>query len=180
MRETNTLPDHLKAALKPTKPRRGASSLDGYVRDAEAGVPDTTIARNAGVSAAAVRKWRRALGIKPSVELARADAVDVFGSGTRDYAHRVAASPVRGMFEVPEYVLRHPLQYEALARHLYEMRRLLGSTDAELAAAFGIRESDVATCVLLWGAHLQRNGRSCCGELYDPRWFCPRCTRPQP
>lgn len=180
MRETNTLPDHLKAALKPAKTRRTASSLDGFARDAAAGVPDATLARNAGVSTAAVRKWKRALGIKPSVELARADAVDAFGLGTKDYAHRVESSPVHGTFEIPEYVLRHPLQYEALARHLYEMQRLLGSTDAELAAAFGIRESDVATCVLLWGAHLRRSGRLCCGELYDPRWFCPRCTRPTP
>ncbi len=177
MRETNTLPAALRDALHASdpRPRPAEDRLEPLLRDARAGVPDDLIAKTAGVSVRAVRRWRQRHGIKAAPQDAAALAADVFGTGAVDTMHRSASSPIGGLFEVPEYVLRVPLQYEALARHLHALHDVLGSSAEELAAAFGLRRSDVETCLVLWQAHLERSGVPCCGRLYDPRFRCPRC-----
>lgn len=178
VRETNTLPEALRATLdaSASEPRTTAAQrLGPFLRDVRAGVPDDLIAKSAGVPVRAVRRWRRQHGIQAGIQDTVALAADVFGTGSRDTMHRSASSPIGGRFEVPEYVLRVPLQYEALARHLHALHDVLGSSAAELAAAFGIRDQDVETCLVLWQAHLERSGVPCCGALRDPRFRCPRC-----
>lgn len=175
MQETNTLPEALRRVLVPGRRVPNREKLDAFIQDARAGVPDALIAKRAGLTARAVRRWRQERGIKAQAPDLGAAAVNAFGLEPRDTMHRVEASAVGGCFDVPEYVLRIPLKYEALARHIHAMHDVLGSTAAELSAAVGIRESDVEACLALWQAHLERRGVQCCGALHDPRFCCPRC-----
>lgn len=144
---------------------RSFAHLDAhFLEDAKAGASDADISRWSGVAKTTVIRWRRARGIKrtPSPRKKKvAYALNLFGTDHQDVLHRVQDSPIGGVWEIPEYVIRHPLNYGEMARHLYFLHHKLGSSVELLAKAFGVRERDVQTALDVYDAFLAVNGRPC-------------------
>jgi hypothetical protein len=138
-----------------------------YLADAKAGATDEDLVRWSGVALHTIVRWRRSRGIvrRPGQNGRCARALNLLGVEHGDVLHRCDDSPLGGLWEVPEYVLRHPLHYGELLRHLWFLYQRLGSTPRVLAEAFGIREQDVQTALALWEAFLAKNGKPCerCG-----------------
>lgn len=156
--------------------------LDKHFKDdARAGVPDKEISRQSGISVPMVIRWRRSRGIHRKDhtlgEETRAVAVSLLGKHHGDVLHRVGDSAVGGRWTPPEYVLRRPLNYSELARHLYFLDIKMGTGYGELAGAFGIREDDVRVAIEVYEAYIEREGHECasCGLLIPKKdTYCSR------
>ena len=135
--------------------------LAQFEEDAGAGVPDELIARRSGLSVDTVARWRRRRGIKhprgrPSAEqLIHRAAVELFGRPPADTWMRTRESPVMGRWEVPQYLLRRPLDYSAFAEATSKLMEA-GLTPGRIAAGLGVRTEDVAVATTLWRARCER------------------------
>jgi hypothetical protein len=137
-----------------------------YLEDAKAGASDADLARWSGVSKAAIIRWRRSRGIRKRQGTREARrALNLLGTEQGDILHRSDDSPIEGLWEVPEYVLRIPLSYSETARHVYFLHHKLGTPVDGLASVVGIRQRDVETMLALYTAFLEKNGKECdrCG-----------------
>ena len=139
-----------------------------WLAETKAGASDADLARWSGVPKAVVIRWRRDRGIHRRVTKKRtkvAHALNLFGTDHEDVLHRTDDSPIAGVFDIPEYVIRNPLAYSETARHLWFLQKKLGSSNKLLSQAFGIRESDVKTALAMWENFLHAHGRPCdhCG-----------------
>jgi hypothetical protein len=169
---------------RPTRPKTREESfkdLDAWLEEANAGMPDENLARAANVSMTAVLEWRRARGVKRlRGHLRRREkelwAVDAFGDHYDAELHAVS-STLRGMWDLPEYMLRQPLNYDLLCRYLYFLHIELGCTPDALAEAFGIKERDVEMAIAVEVSHLSRVSVPCktCGQSTDPA-YGPYCS----
>jgi hypothetical protein len=172
---------------KPTRQKTQSESfkdLDGWYEEAVAGMPDEALARAANVSMTAVLEWRKARGIKRKKGWERHReintwAIDAFGDGYVPEIH-AAQSQLKGQWDLPEYVLRTPLDYDQLTRALFFLHFEQGTSPDTLAKAFGLRERDVEMAIAVETAHLQRVGVPCaaCGRVCDPAYgkYCStRC-----
>jgi hypothetical protein len=164
---------------KPSRPKAQDESfkdLDAFLEEARAGMPDEALARAANVSMAAVLLWRKARDLKRKKGWERRKemeiwAVDAFGDG---YVSDIQAlqSEVKGIWDLPEYVLRKPLEYDQLTRALYFLHVEMPMPIDSLASAFGLRERDVEMAIAIELAHLERVSRPCavCGKPTDPAY----------
>jgi len=140
-----------------------------FLELAQSGLPDEQISKQSGLNLATIIRWRRSRGVhrrtKPTLQQ-KAMALNLLGLPLRDVLHRVEDSIVEGSWSPPEFVLREPLRYLELAKHLWFLRTRLGSSFELLASAFGLKPADVETAVTLYDNHMQKNGRPCdqCGE----------------
>lgn len=167
-----SLPLTQKRSRKPklrTSQKNFAHLDENWQEEMRAGASDDDLAKWSGVPKNAVTRWRRARGVhrRPTTKKERkvAFALDLFGTGHGDVLHRTEDSPIGGVFNVPEFVIRRPLDYGELVRHLWFLQHKLGSSTELLAKTFGLREEDVKAGLNLWDAFLEKNGRECdhCG-----------------
>lgn len=186
-----TLPKELRARLPdlvespPPSPRPKTSRrrnlaettsfarLDEFRDEARAGAPDTWLVQKTGVSLGAVHRWRRHNTIlrprgRKRQEEVLSWALDAFGDGYDAELHAVN-SRVRGLWELPEFVLHKPLDYDALCRLVWELHNTCGHSAELISQAFGIREKDITMALELQAAHLDSTGTECprCGRLMD-------------
>jgi len=140
-----------------------------FLEDLKAGARDEDITRWSGISLPTVIRWRRSHKIRSSKKSVqrKAVALNLFGTEHGDALHRCEDSPIRGKWEVPEYVIRKPLVYGELARCLWFLRSKLGVSSEYMAKALGIREMDVAFAMRVYDEFLSKNGHACgwCGIL---------------
>lgn len=172
---------------RPTRPKTRAESfkdLDLWLDEATAGMPDEALARAANVSLTAVLEWRKERGVKRKKGRAsrrEADvwAVDAFGDGYVHHEIHETSSQLKGLWDLPEYVLRVPLDYDELSRALFFLHHEQGTAPDALAKAFGLRERDVEMAIAVETAHLQRVGIACkkCGRPCDPAYGTTCSTR---
>lgn len=170
-------------------PRRSRVSsfalLDEYLEEAKTGAPDEWLARATNVALTTVLEWRRERGIRREKEHKAVEgvfwAVDMFGDREDSYLHRAETSPIAGRWEPPEFVLRRPLRYAELCRHLHYLTTRLGTGSQLLAEAFGFKETDIDLAVEIWDAHLRKKGAPCatCERLTDPIYgaYCSNACR---
>lgn len=175
---------------KPSGQKTQAESfkdLDSWLEEAQAGMPDDSLARAANVSMTAVLEWRKVREIKRKrgwQARREADiwAVDAFGDGYVSEIQR-AQSQLKGQWDLPEYVLRVPLKYDYLCRAAYFLSSDLGMTSDEIAEAVGLRTRDVEMAIAVEAAHLARTSISCskCGRACDPHYgeFCSVRCKPE-
>jgi hypothetical protein len=129
--------------------------LQDYAADAEAGVPDTQIASRVRVTKDQVKQWRRRHGIqgkrgRPPPEVpGRFIANALLGRGPRAVPHRT--SPVQGRWDVPEYVLRQPLDYGAFMELVAKLADE-GFSAELIARGMGVIERDVHLAAELYFA----------------------------
>lgn len=147
---------------------RGGSSRGTYLRrsavdarlaplqrDAEAGVPDAAIARHAGLTAERVRQWRRRHQIerhpgRPTRGVHFSFALSsLFGDGPPAIEH-LTRSRVGGTWEVPNYVLREPLDYNAFVEVVVRLRAA-GMHEETIARGIGVYPRDVKHAAALAG-----------------------------
>jgi len=172
---------------KPSGQKTQAESfkdLDHWLEEAQAGMPDDSLARAANVSMTAVLEWRKARGVKrkrgwQARREADVWAMDAFGDGFISEIQQ-AQSQLKGAWDLPEYVLRLPLKYDSLCRAAYHLAADLGMTPDEIAGAIGLRIRDVEMAIAVETAYLTRVSISCsnCGRPCDPNYgeFCStRC-----
>ncbi len=159
-----------------------------FLEDAKAGISDEELARQSGLSRYTIIRWRRERGITRSPsknERKKTMALNLFGTDHGDVLHRCDDSPIQGTWQVPEYVLRVPLSYGELCRHLWFLNKKLESSPELLAQAFGIRPRDVETALTVYESFLDKNGRPCdlCGLLciktdrYCSKWCWDEAKR---
>ncbi len=160
---------HWRGRIRPPSSETFPWLDDHFLEDAKAGASDDDLSRWSGLSKNTIVRWRRARGIKraPKNDQRKALALNLFGTDHGDVLHRCDDSPIEGLWEVPEFVLRKPLAYGEMARHLWFLRAKLGSSVKMLAKSFGIRERDVESALALYDAFLEKNGRPCdrCGLM---------------
>lgn len=142
---------------------------DHYAADLDAGVEDADIARSSGLPVSVVVRWRREhRGVRraahPAKKAAALKALELLGHDHGDVMHRTDASPVDGRWEVPEYVLRRPLDYTAFVTACWALWRKVGMTPRRVAAALGVRVEDVNAALLLMSDRLRSRRRTC--------WLC--------
>jgi hypothetical protein len=172
---------------RPTRAKTHEESfrdLDGFRAEADAGMPDDSLARAANVSLTAVLEWRKERGIKRKRGHERRReievwAIDPFGTGYVSDIQRTE-SVVKGQWDLPEYVLRLPLDYDQLTRALHFLHSQLGMSADTIAKAVGLRLRDAEMAIAVEAAHLSRVGVACksCGRECDPSYgqFCSlRC-----
>lgn len=151
------------------------AALDPYIDKARAGAPNDWLAEVAGVSVAAAREWKLTRGIRGTRSMEELFlAVDMFGDekSTHRALHRSIRSSVEGKFEVPEYMARHPLIYDEMARQVHFLMTELGTTVKQVSEGLGLREKDVAVATKVYASHLKRSGVKCsvCRRMYDPKY----------
>ena len=152
-----------------------------FLEDARAGATDADLARWSGLSLATVVRWRRSRGIRKQKDVPRraAPALNLLGVHHGDVLHRTEDSSVNGLWVGPEYVLRKPLKYGELCRHIHFLHGKLGSSTKLIASSLGIREQDVATALSVYDTFLEKNGRPCdwCGfpTLKTDRYCSKHC-----
>jgi len=183
-----SLPAELRNQLgvPSTEPESGFDRLDGLIEEARAGAPDTWLMEKAQVSARTVQRWRRHNNVsRPRGRRRKQDlvawAIDVFGDGYNKELH-TTKSRVLGKFELPEFVLREALDYDALCKTAWELFATCGYTAEEISRAFGIREKDIAMALELQSNRLKTLGKDCpsCGYPMDPssgRTTCSKACR---
>lgn len=134
--------------------------LDPYREDAVAGVTDEMLAKRTELTPHQVARWRRRHSIERTPgrrsreEHVRIAAVELFGR-PRDPAVMKTSGGALGTWQVPEYLLRDPLDYSCFAEvctHALEA----GVPQNGIAAGLGVRVEDVQHAVALWRA---RGGR---------------------
>ncbi len=170
---------------KPYTEPESFKRLDEFLDEARAGAPDEWLARRLGLKAPTVMKWRKARGITRTRGRARqkditAWALDPLGSGYDAKLHATGSDVLLGVWEIPEYILRDPIDYDSLCRLLWELHAS-GFPHQLMARGIGIREKDVETAIQLWAAHLAEVGVPCKGCQYtiDPTYgvLCTKCER---
>lgn len=149
-----------RTARSAPSPYRSEAETDellaDYLEDADAGVTDAAIARKTGLSRHQVGRWRRRQGITrksgrpPTWQRASAMAIDMFGR-PRSPTVMPIASPVRSAWTPPEYLLRHPLDYDDFAELVITLVEA-GFAPFKIASGIGVRERDVADACRLWAA----------------------------
>lgn len=146
-------PFRIQVAPRQTTTRRKLShsprhvvdtQLSAFMPDLKAGAPDAQVARRAGLTPSQVKHARLRYGIHRSpgrqASWRRYRALELVADFEL-VAHPVA-SPVDGGWEIPEYIVRTPLKYEAL---LQVVRAAVdgGMSADEVASGLGIRLQDV-------------------------------------
>ena len=120
-----------------------------YAEDLRAGAPDAWVGRSAGLTEHQVKAARYRLDITraPGRQLTWRHwlAVGAFGSPS---VIMPTSSPVGGHWQLPEYVLRRPLEYRGLVRVVCAAMDA-GMGVAAIAAGLGLRERDVEAARLL-------------------------------
>ncbi len=163
--EANTIPAEILKLIGPPQTREGKvrirrqrlttkevdlrlAAVSGPIAD---GATDEAIAGHVGVSLADVKRWRVRQGSPPGPNVGRAlaEAMTLFGE-PGDVLHRAEESHVGGLFEIPQYVLRIPLEYRGFAKYVHLLATEHGIAAGELAASFGVREEDVRHAIILW------------------------------
>lgn len=133
------------------------ASLDRFEAEARAGAPDVWLRQHAEVSSVAVASWRRRRGItryrRKNSEVA-SWALDLLRSGYNAELHTTSSTVLHGLWEPPEFVLRQALNYDEFCRLVYKLLR--DETAEVIAAAFGVRESDIEIAAQLYSAWLQK------------------------
>ncbi len=198
-----SLPDDLKAKVSglvrstrrqavktKIKPRHklteeeSYSRLDDYIDEARAGAPDDWLSRKTSVAYHTVIRWRKARGLKrprrQTIDEVGKWALDVFGDAYDAALHSTSSVVLDGLWEVPEYVLRVPLDYDALCRLIWELV-VQKYGIKEIAAAIGLKERDVEHALALQAAYLETRGVDCkkCGRVIDPVMgkICKTCVK---
>lgn len=143
----------------PRSQAESDAALDRFEAEARAGAPDTWLRRSAAVSIEAVLSWRRRRGIKRAHRLSNAEvggfALDLLCAGYDPVLHTTSSTVLGGLWEPPEFVLRRALNYDEFCRLVHKL--LQDETAETIAAAFGIRESDVETAAELQAAWLRKD-----------------------
>lgn len=173
------LPKTPKKRVRPSKPKTNEESfkdLDAFRAEAEAGMPDESLARAANTSLTAVLEWRKSRGIKRRKGHERRReievwAMDPFGNGYVSDIQRTE-SMLKGQWDLPEYVLRLPLDYDQLTRAVHFLHFQLGMAPEVLSRAIGLRLRDIEMAIAVEAAHLSANGRNCvvCAQVCDPQY----------
>jgi hypothetical protein len=132
--------------------RRRRADLTPWTAHAAAGVPDSVIAAEAGVSASAVRAWRLRSGLSRRAMRERLDALAVALPTFRDVAVPTK-SPVDGAWTPPRYVVRVALDYTAFCRAVCALLDA-GWEVVEVATALGVRAIDAEHAAALGRARL--------------------------
>ncbi len=157
-------------------------ALDCFLDAARQGAEESWLAEQADVSVRQVRQWKKMRGfdLDNRTTARGVQALVTLSSTYEPSAHHTAADLA---FEVPEFVVREPLQYSAFARacfHLYHEAML---SPGQVAQAMGVRVSDVDLALLSWRRHLRELSQKClgCDTLLDPRFgsFCSRSCHDQ-
>ena len=160
-------------------------ALDIYFDHAVAGAPDQWIAEQCSVPPSAVRSWRAHRGIKKASGMATASEGQRFAltglSASFEPELHTTGNALNGTWEIPEFVLRVPLNYTAFCRFVYGCHDALGASITELAAGFGVRDQDILDAVKVWKRHLRAKGAKCagCATYIDPsfgEFCCRRCN----
>lgn len=129
------------------------SRLADFAADARAGVPDALIAGRARLTTSMVREWRRRHGIvghrgRPPRRVQMAFGLaSLFGDGPPAVEH-LTRSPLGGTWEVPEYVLREPLDYNAFVEAV-QCLVSTGMDAAKIARGLGVCRRDVDHAIVL-------------------------------
>lgn len=158
-------------------------SLDGYLQVAQAGATTTWLASKVGCDERDVIEWRKARGIRLRKGVAR--ALDLFDTGQQ--VAQMAEGRVSlqgdepGAWEVPEYVIRDPLNYTIFSRICAELEKR-GLEASWIAKGLGVRSIDVRTASDLWTRALFHRGKKCkrCGEISLEDFCSPRCRDGRP
>lgn len=120
------------------------AQLDEFMPDLRAGAPDAMVARRAGLTPSQVKHARLRHGIVRSPgrqkSWRRYQALNLVADFEL-VSHEVA-SPVDGGWEIPEYVVRTPLNYEALVK-VVRSAVDAGMRAEEVASGLGVRLQDV-------------------------------------
>lgn len=154
------------ARPKTKKPRRAPMPkpesyrrLDEVLAEAQAGVPDKDLAESAGVALDVVEDWRRDRGLvrkgghrAPDTTMLRA-AVNLMGDPDWDVMQRVQSSVLDGRWQLPTYVLRQPLNYDALCEMLYVLHKSF--EESQICEALGFTPDTVRQAVVLHQRLLQ-------------------------
>lgn len=182
-----SLPERPKPRTRPTRPKTHAESfqdLDGWLEEAQAGMPDEALARAANVSVTAVLEWRKARKLKRKKGWERKReveiwSVDAFGDGYTPDLQAVASSRLKGQWDLPEYVLRLALDYDELCRSVFFLHHELGTAPDAIAKALGLRTRDVEMAIAVQAAFLTQVGHACtaCGRVCDPAYGDTCSTR---
>lgn len=141
---------------KPTRQEadEARTRLDQLVREAEAGAPDSYLAKQAKCSTRLVRTWRKERGIVRSrgpvrkEEMARF-AMGLLGRPVPDVLMRTGASDLKGRWEPPEYVLRGEVDYETAVRLLHYLHRRGGFPLKKIADGLGFTHRTVEQAIAL-------------------------------
>lgn len=129
--------------------------LEAYTREAQAGAPDTFLAKKADVSVFMVREWRNKFGLRRqrgkrrSVEEHRQFASTVMGHRPPDVLMRADASPLDGRWEVPEFVLRGVVDYPGHVQQIHYLHRKGGFSPEAIAKAHGYTQKTVDQAIAL-------------------------------
>ena len=150
-------PAVVRARLRgPYKKRAMVDALlEPLRKDAQAGVPDELLGRRVGLTREVVRQWRRREHIDGRRRGSPAAGVrfQLDAMLSRDacaLVHLVAASPVRGRWRPPPYVLRCPINYDLFVAVIADA--VTRFTPAQLADALGLEERDILDALALHGA----------------------------
>lgn len=146
----------------------------------EAGATDQQIAKETATKFHEVMTWRAKYGLPAEVQghAKRVFAVDLFGL---DYTSVQEVYTKYKKWEIPEFVVREPVQYEKLCRAIWFLRWKGGMNKALIAESIGVREIDVVTALAVYDKHLSRVGILCpsCGFRFDKRYglYCSEDCR---
>jgi len=165
------------------RPTPGFDRLEPFLEEAKAGAPTSWLAHHAEVSIDTVQRWRRHRGIVLRGNRGRkleatAWALDVFGDGFDPVLHK-AKNTNHGVWEVPEFVIRKPLDYDEFCRMVWELHNICGHEPDRIAGSVGVREKDVELALSLQRKRLEVIGVACprCGLPMDPMGGRATCSK---
>jgi hypothetical protein len=161
-----------KSKAKPAR-KSAAARLDQFLAEAQAGASDDYLIRASGASQADVRSWkkRHKIGRPKRDTVEQMNALDL-GDQYQPHLHTTHDGVAGGKWEIPQYVLREPIDYSSLCRLVFDLKSN-GEDTETLAAALGLRPTDIELAAEVWERHLiGPNGRTCtkCKRHYDMRF----------
>lgn len=165
--------------------------LDKLRRFADNGASMRWLAGQAGVSDLAVMRWFRDRGItRGSAAQRELKVLDALGLATsnRDVLQRAEASPFRGAWNDPQFVLRQPLHYDTFVACVHALAHNIGLNAATIASALGMDETSIHEALAAQERFLNSQATlrcKSCGDPMDPLFvptgFCSaQCERLYP
>jgi hypothetical protein len=134
--------------------------LDGFEKEARAGLPDVEIARVANVSVTAVASWRHRRKIQHRRSSGRradasvAYALNLIGEPLQDVTQRVRHSSLEGQWQPPEYLVRDGVHYNKLMEQLHVLTRH-GFLVEDIAEAHGYTVQTVEQALAVYERFLK-------------------------
>jgi hypothetical protein len=124
--------------------RQAFARLDRLREEADAGVPQESLALSAGTTKKMVKAWLKERGINTSgSKRLLSDAIDLFGDRQGFPArHQVEAEKGTKPFRPPKFLLREPIRYSGFCA-VVQALVAAGWQPSEIASALGFRELDV-------------------------------------